>query len=284
MIEKWTESVIKRLVKEGRGQGEGKDYIPWLTYNDFSSRGKTRSVWGLKTPRMHHFFSQHEFDFFICAEWSDQVVDIQEQYPLDREATQALAQQLRISHPCYPGTSVPCVLTADFLLTMVRDDGELHQVAFNIKTDSAAEDKRTIDKLEIQRTYFEGLDVPHHLIFDSSIPKGACANLALIRAKIPRENEEAQTYAELAGLKHSLKSWLSNVKGERLSWSASTLCAEFDSIYGPPPGTALRVLAMLFYERAIPVNLNVKELFEGQWEYLTMPHAGNGQSILRKAA
>ena len=283
MIEEWTESVIKRLLKEGRGQGEGKDYIPWITYNDFSSEGKTRSVWGLKTPRMHHFFSQHEFDFFICAEWSDQVVDIQEQYPLDREATQALAQQLRISHPFYPGTSVPCVLTVDFLLTMVRDDGELHQVAFNIKADAAAENMRTIDKLEIQRMYFEGLDVPHHLIFDSSIPK-ACGNLALIRAKIPHEKEEPQTYAELAGLKVPLKSWLSNIEGERLSWSASTLCAEFDAIYGQLAGTALRVLAMLFYERAIPVNLNVKELFEGQWEDLTMPHPGNGQSILRKAA
>ena len=51
--------------------------------------------------------------------------DIREQYPLDREITQTIAQELKIRHPHYPGTHVPTVMTVDFLLTVVQNGEEL---------------------------------------------------------------------------------------------------------------------------------------------------------------
>lgn len=53
---KYTEEKIKKLIRQGRGKGEGKDYLPWLQVGDFSSKGRSHRVYGIKTDRIHHFF------------------------------------------------------------------------------------------------------------------------------------------------------------------------------------------------------------------------------------
>ncbi len=35
----WDENKIKKYISEGRGQGVGKDYKPWITVHDFPSEG-----------------------------------------------------------------------------------------------------------------------------------------------------------------------------------------------------------------------------------------------------
>lgn len=35
----WHENKYNRFIKEGRGQEAGKEYIPWLTIQDFPSMG-----------------------------------------------------------------------------------------------------------------------------------------------------------------------------------------------------------------------------------------------------
>ena len=35
----WNEDKLNRWIKEGRGQGEGKDYKPWITVTDSSQEG-----------------------------------------------------------------------------------------------------------------------------------------------------------------------------------------------------------------------------------------------------
>ena len=41
----------ERLIKEGRGQGTGKDYKPWIHVRDFSSQGKVSRIQGWKSGR-----------------------------------------------------------------------------------------------------------------------------------------------------------------------------------------------------------------------------------------
>lgn len=84
---KWTEKKIAERQKAGYGEGSGSAYIPWLEVFDLSSTGRSRRVWSSKTGRAHHLFSDVEHDIFIAAEWSRSVIDIREQYPLDREIT-----------------------------------------------------------------------------------------------------------------------------------------------------------------------------------------------------
>lgn len=73
---------IERMIKEGRGNGIGKDYIPWIRIQDLASLGRVTRVKGIKTDRQHELLSDMERNYFYLLEFSNNVVDIREQYPL----------------------------------------------------------------------------------------------------------------------------------------------------------------------------------------------------------
>ena len=52
-----TEEKIQALVRAGRGQGEGAEYIPWLQIGDFSSQGRSHRIQDPENGRSHHLFS-----------------------------------------------------------------------------------------------------------------------------------------------------------------------------------------------------------------------------------
>ncbi len=54
------EDKLVRFTKEGRGQGTGGNYKPWLTIQDVPSRGRAARPTGWKTGRVHHFLSDIE--------------------------------------------------------------------------------------------------------------------------------------------------------------------------------------------------------------------------------
>ena len=109
----WTEEKIKRYEKEGRGQGDLSEYIPWLKVQDFSSNGNASRFWGWKTNRKHEFFSNLERDYFLLLEWQDKIVDIKEQYPLIREETLKIAEK-GINHSIDNETGVFIPMTTSF--------------------------------------------------------------------------------------------------------------------------------------------------------------------------
>jgi len=41
-------------IKQGRGQGTGTDYIPWIQVRDFGSKGRVTRDRGWITGRVHH--------------------------------------------------------------------------------------------------------------------------------------------------------------------------------------------------------------------------------------
>src|SRR5262249_38639608 len=51
------EAKIKRFRKEGRGQGRGAEYRPWLTVRDVPSRRRSHRLHGLTADRVHHLLS-----------------------------------------------------------------------------------------------------------------------------------------------------------------------------------------------------------------------------------
>jgi hypothetical protein len=80
------------MEKGACGQGAGANYKHWIEVTDFSSHGQSRRAWGRKTMRTHNLQPDFEYHMFLMAEWSDSVLDIWEQYPLDCDLTQAIAQ------------------------------------------------------------------------------------------------------------------------------------------------------------------------------------------------
>lgn len=155
---KWSEDKIKRLMKEGRGRGLKDEYKPWIYVTSFSSRGNSRRVRSEKTGRVHHLLSEVEYELFLLLEWSQEFTDIREQYPLDRDVTQSVAQSLGLRHPSYPGTTVPTVMTVDFLCTRAGSGDEF--VAFDAKRTEEAEDMNSLMKLEIQRATLAQIESP----------------------------------------------------------------------------------------------------------------------------
>ena len=253
----WTEKKIAEREAQGYGSGSGANYKPWLEVTDLSSSGRSRRVFGLKTGRIHHLFSNVEFDIFLAAEWSRSVVDIREQYPLDRDLTQTVAQELKIQHPSYPGTRVPTVMTVDFLLTVV-EHGVKRLVALNAKRDEEAEEENSLAKLEIQRTYFEKLEIEHYLIYHSQIPKQKVMNIAWIRDAQLKPGEVEPRPGYFAALCSRMSREL--MAPTYANISLADYCQSFDERHGLEAGSGLRVARMLIQELSLSVNLESKDL------------------------
>lgn len=171
------EDKIARFVKEGRGQGSGAEYRPWLTVQDVSSRGRSSRIHSRKTGREHHLLSDMETAVFLLLDWSDAVTDIREQFPLDRGMTRSIAAKMGIRHPADIQSRTDVVMTTDFLVDFKTENGS-KQIVRTVKPASELDDERTLEKLEIDRRYWsdwKGTD--WGLITDYDLPKQRIKNL-----------------------------------------------------------------------------------------------------------
>lgn len=253
---KWTEATIERMHLEGRGKGEGQFYKPWIEVLEVSSIGRSRRVSGIKTGREHQLLSDVEWKLFLLLEWARNVVDIREQYPLDRGLTQEIASMLRIRHPVYPGTKVPAVMTVDFLTTEERD-GTRSLAAYNAKTTADAENIRALEKLEIRRFYFQGVGIPHHLVLSTEIPAKLVRNLEWIRGGQQKQGE-LEPYPNF--LTENAQRMAADLARRKSSETLAEYCVAFDSRFGLPAGTGMRVARILMHERILLVDLENSDL------------------------
>ncbi|WML50250.1 TnsA endonuclease N-terminal domain-containing protein [Neobacillus sp. PS3-34] len=146
-------------IRDGRGQGSGKDYKPFIHAHDnkVASEGWVTRHLGWKTQRIHHTLSNHERKYLYFLEWLDVVVDIREQFPLlPLSRTEEIAKQLGIKHANVDG--VPVVMTTDFLITLRTSQG-LIDIVRTVKPASKLT-KRTLELFEIERRFFleQGID------------------------------------------------------------------------------------------------------------------------------
>lgn len=170
------EDKFARFLKEERGQGSGKSYKPWLTIQDVPSRGRVSRIPGGKTGRLHHLLSDHESAAFFLLEWSDDVLDIREQFPLDREITRKIAVEMGVPHPYDIKTKVDIVMTTDLLVDMRAPHGT-KIVAIAVKPSADLDDARTIEKLEIERRYWGNQGTEWAIVTEQDICKVRVNNI-----------------------------------------------------------------------------------------------------------
>lgn len=252
---KWNKKTVERRIAEGRGRGEGASYRPWIETRDVSSSGRKHLVTGSRFGREIHLLSDIEFRLFLMLEWADNVIELREQYPLELDLTLLVAQKLEIKHPTYPGTSDPAVMTVDFMVTTTATT-EKKYIAFNAKADSEADDARSMEKLEIQRTALEAMQVGHFIVFGSMLPKQKTANLEWIRGANlkPGELEQWPGYFDEMAQRFML-----HLQYARHASPTSTLmqsCGEFDEIHEAIPGTGIRVARMLMSRKTVLFDLH----------------------------
>lgn len=170
------EDKLVRFLKEGRGQGIGKDYRPWLTVQDVSSHGRSSRIYSRKTDREHHLLSDIETALFLLLEWSDSVSDIREQFPLDRDETRRIAADMGVRHPVDTQSRTDIVMTTDFVVD--RRVGESITVhARSVKPAIELDKGRTLEKQEIERRYWHSRGVDWGLVTDLDMPVQRIKNL-----------------------------------------------------------------------------------------------------------
>lgn len=243
----WTEDKIERLEAAGHGKGTRADYRPWITATMISSLGRTRRVWSDKTNRVHHLLSDVEFHLFVALEWSQDVTDVREQFPLARDHTLEAARKLGVKHPYYPGTNVATVMTVDFMVTRIRN-GKPVLEAFDAKRTEDAESELSLTKLEIARETLSLLGIEHHIVLHSSIPMSTIENINWVRDAHPRSGEIQPTPDYWQTLKDRM---LGRWPSARRSSSLKEFCQDFDAVHGCERGTGLRVARMLICERTV---------------------------------
>jgi len=255
----WTEKKIERMHAEGYGSGSGSSYKPWIAVQDVSSQGRSRRVWSPKTERVHHFLSDVEYKLFLTCEWAQNVIDIREQYPLDRTLTQEIAGELRIAHPTYVGTRVMTVMTVDLLLT-IRVNGEKRLLALNAKRDEEAEDAHSLEKLEIQRRYFAKLNIPHYLVYHLQLPSQKVRNLEWIRGAQLKQEEPEPHPGFFQSLCSRMANELAAASNSLLATPLAAYAEQFDARHGLEVGTGLRVARMLMEQRVLMPDLAAPNL------------------------
>ncbi|RHW34812.1 heteromeric transposase endonuclease subunit TnsA [Neobacillus notoginsengisoli] len=242
-----TEDKIKKWIKEGRGSGQLKEYKPWLTIHDVPSIGNSSRLKGWKTSRIHHFLSNVEKNYFFLLEWSDIVLDIREQYPLNREETLRIAEKLNIPHPM--DNSVLTVMTTDFLIT-VKGNGKSKSIARTIKPASELEKERVIEKLEIERVFWEEKNVDWAIVTDMDIPKEFAKNVSWLHNfyQLPGKDDHATALLFLKYLKNFRESPIKVVE----------VCTLFDEEYSLEFGSSINFFKHLLAKKFIELDMNQK--------------------------
>ncbi|WP_066070803.1 heteromeric transposase endonuclease subunit TnsA [Neobacillus soli] len=251
-----TEKKILDMEKEGRGQGEGETYKPWINIQDVPSIGVSTRGKGWKTNRIHQFLSKLERNYFYVVEWNDAVMDIREQYPLIRDDTWIIANEKGIKHPTDPKSQVPIVMTTDFLITIKDSTGTKH-VARTIKPSSELENERTIEKFEIERAYWEDRGIDWGIITEKEIPKDMVENVEWLHS----------SYFEIEDLPATtLKTFAQQMKSfiKKYNTSIIEMVSEFDQTFQLENGMGLEILKHLIARKEVPVDIT-KKIYTHLW-------------------
>lgn len=245
----WDEKRISKYIRTGRGMGSGSDYTPWLTTADVPSIGRSHRAFWSKTERVHHFLSDNEYASFLQHCYEDDVIDIREQFPLDRTETILIAEVLGVHYPVDRVSRTPLVMTTDLLITRKVPRG-LREYAYAVKEDKDLQSLRTIEKLEIERIYWATRGVAWKIQLRSELKTNAALNLAWI---FDSDASVECRSAWVACIKSQLKSVIRLYPAAPIRLA----CRLLDNQLGLAIGTALAVARTLLARKELLVNLSL---------------------------
>ncbi|BFG77762.1 TnsA endonuclease N-terminal domain-containing protein [Paraburkholderia terrae] len=252
------EARIAEFIRQGRGTGAGRNYLPWLTIQDVPSEGRVHRPLGWKTGRVHHFLSDVEFRHFLLFEWEEGVTDIREGFPLNREKTLAIAEESGIPHPKDPRTNTPIVMTSDFLV-IAGARTRRRPIAFAIKPAIKLEDDRVIEKLEIERRYQEQAGVDWYISTERELPEGKVQALDWMHSYYDlRDIIEPYPGYTRDSISRFLTVLDTNASNDK---PLATACAELDEAHNTQEGTYLMIARHLLARKVIVTDMDRKSIW-----------------------
>jgi len=250
----WDENKLKKWIQEGRGQGEGKDYKPWLTVQDFPSKGRVTRAFGWKTKRTHHFFTDTETRYFYLLEWEDNVLDIREHYPLFN-CEEVIENKDGLNFDLFKdkGTGTPYILSTSFLITLKKPNGKITYLARSLKADYELERKTALERLEIERRYWQSQNIDWGIVTQKEIPVVKAKNIEWIHSSLYPADERGFTDEEA--------DYYCNAFVEKLAGSNTSIrdfTTQFDRLFNLDTGSGVYIFKRLIALKRIMVDMNKK--------------------------
>jgi hypothetical protein len=242
----WNQSVHENYLREGRGRGDGPGYTPWIRIQDFASKGVVSRVKGRKTERIHHLMSNNELAYFYLLDWSSNVLDIREQYPLlDLACAINIAAQAGIRYPTDKTSGYPYVLTCDFMITTTEGFK-----ARTIKSSSELNNIRVLEKLEIERRYWLSKGIDWKVVTEKQISYCKAKNIEWLysaqKVDWPQDERKTIEVAKTAIMENY----------ERGDTSIAAVIKAIEDEFSLERGCGLLLFKSLALEGTISVNLD----------------------------
>lgn len=247
------EARIKRFHREKRGLGSGKDYKPWLIVSDVPSKGRSHRFYCPLTEREIHLLTDSEFYSFLNYWWDADVIDIKEQFPLNRRETFEIAAFCGINHPTDPHSGTLLVITTDLLITY-RIGDETKIIAIAVKEASDLEVERVLEKLEIERQYWNRRGVTWRITTNLQVKNNFSKNLDWILDRNQRGSEDGENNV----IDTIVLDRIISGKTDMPYTPVKLVCKSIDREFGYKLGTSLAGLRRLLSVKALRVDLSLK--------------------------
>ena len=199
----------------------------------------------VKTDRTHHFLSDLETNYFYLFDWQEKVIDIREQYPLQREITLNIAQAQGIKHQQDKYSKEYIDLTTDFLLTLLDSNGNHIYSAITVKYSKDLNNERVLEKFETERRYWELKNVEWRIVTELDLPRVLVENIKWCRSFM-NKNPIKIDQAQIASL---FSCFLSDQ-----SINLVTISKQQDSLFNLEHGSTLTLIKYLLATKRIQIN------------------------------
>ncbi|MFD1173946.1 TnsA endonuclease C-terminal domain-containing protein [Oceanobacillus picturae] len=253
MIREWKDSTIKRFLKEGRGQGEGATYKPWLQVQDIASQGRSTRIYSHKSQRVTHLLSDLQLYYWYLLEFDEMVLDVREQYPLldFHEMNIPVDQELE-KKLFNKKTNVPHILIVSFMVTRIDQNGDSYYEARVIKSSNDLAKKATISRLELLRRYFKKKQIGFGIVTEKDISKQLARNIGWVLTAYDIQ-DYPKLEANFSFLRKDLIDYLSDQ-----SDSFQRIFQRIEKTYQLDEGLGLILFKHLVATKQIKMDLNLK--------------------------
>jgi hypothetical protein len=239
---------IARKIKERRGR-LGIDYLPWFFTTDVASWG-TSSIMTGWNGQEHHWLSLGERKTAFCYAWRpDRVIEMLGQYPiLPREETVAIAQMMGVRHP-------PGVITIDFMLKILRPNGETYYVARDVKEMKELVKPSVQEELSIALIAMEVRGIDWGLVVSDSenFPETEWQNVDWTFKKHDIKKAIALLPDRVWEIANRLNSQIAASQAPTI---LRNVCLDSDRAFGLPRGTSMSIARFLVANKAWEVDMS----------------------------
>ena len=176
----------KTKIRQHRGQGRGKDYIPSIKTREVNSIGTKGKLKDWKNGRTIHTLSQNETRAYYLIRWNDCVIDIREQYPMERTKTTEIAESIGIQHPF--SSDLDECLTTDFLVDWTGEKGEVRQTAISVKENrkqvmgdlNNPKVRKVVLRQIVEAAYWRQEGIDFRIIYGDELDQTRAVNISVI--------------------------------------------------------------------------------------------------------